>query len=196
MNENKGVRRLVWLRRTAMPKNIVSVIQGSTISSRIYLIRGKRVLLDSDLAELYGVLTKNLNKAIHRNVSRFPEDFMFQLTSGEAESLRFQIGTSKKGRGGRRYLPYAFTQEGVAMLSGVLNSPRAIQANILIMRAFIKLRELVATNELIRQKIEELERKYEKHDNQLKAVFEALRDLLEPPEIPKKKPIGFHVKYE
>lgn len=179
-----------------MPKNIVSVIQGSTISSRIYLIRGKRVLLDSDLAELYGVLTKNLNKAIHRNVSRFPEDFMFQLTSGEAESLRFQIGTSKKGRGGRRYLPYAFTQEGVAMLSGVLNSPRAIQANILIMRAFIKLRELVATNELIRQKIEELERKYEKHDNQLKAVFEALRDLLEPPEIPKKKPIGFHVKYE
>ena len=179
-----------------MSKKIVSVIQGSTVSSRIYLIRGKRVLLDSDLAELYGVLTKNLNKAIHRNSDRFPEDFMFQLTSGEAESLRFRFGTSKKGRGGRRYLPYVFTQEGVAMLSGVLNSPRAVQANLLIMRAFIKLREMAAVNELIRQKIEELERKYEKHDAQFKGIFEALRELLEPPKVPKKKTIGFHVKYD
>ena len=121
---------------------------------------------------------------------------MFQLTSGEAESLRFHSGTSKKGRGGRRYLPYAFTQEGVAMLSGVLNSPRAVEANILIMRAFIKLREMAATNELIRQKIEKLEKKYEKHDRQFQAVFQALRDLLEPPPAKEKKPIGFHVKYD
>ncbi|MBI4353581.1 MAG: hypothetical protein HY593_06640 [Candidatus Omnitrophica bacterium] len=113
----------------------------------------------------------------------------------ETESLRLHFATSKKGRGGRRYLPYAFTQEGVAMLSGVLNSPRAVQANILIMRAFIKLREMVAANELIRKKIEELERKYERHDKQFKVIFEALRELLEPPNTPKKKPIGFHVKY-
>ena len=173
-----------------MSKSIVSIIQSSAVSSRIYLIRGKRVLIDSDLAELYGVLTKNLNKAIQRNLNRFPEDFMFQLTSGEAESLRFHSGTSKKGRGGRRYLPYAFTQEGVAMFSGVLNSPRAVEANILIMRAFIKLREMAATNELIRQKIEELEKKYEKHDRQFQAVFQALRDLLEPPPAKEKKPIN------
>ena len=166
-----------------MSKQIVSVIQGTTVSSRIYLMRGKRVLLDSDLAELYGVLTKNLNKAVQRNLDRFPHEFMFQLSPEEVESLRFQIGTSKKGRGGRRYLPYAFTQEGVAMLSSVLNSPRAVQANILIMRAFIKLREMVATNELVRQKIDELERKYDKHDKQLKALFEALRGLLTPPPV-------------
>ncbi len=175
-----------------MSKHVVSIIQGSTVSSRIYLIRAKRVLLDSDLAELYGVLTKNLNKAVQRNLDRFPQEFMFQLSPEEVESLRFQIGTSKKGRGGRRYLPYAFTQEGIAMLSSVLNSPRAVQANILIMRAFIKLREMVATNELVRQKIEELERKYQSHDKQFTAVFEALRELLEPPKVPKKKAIGFH----
>ena len=175
-----------------MSKHIISVIRGSTVSSRIYLMRGRRVLLDSDLAELYGVLTKNLNKAVQRNLDRFPQEFMFQLSPEEVESLRFQFGTSKKGRGGRRYLPYAFTQEGVAMLSSVLHSPRAVQANIQIMRAFIKLREMVATNELVRQKIEELERKYQKHDKQFKIVFETLRELLEPPKAPKKKPIGFH----
>jgi len=178
-----------------MSKHVISTIQGSAISSKIYLIRGKRVMLDSDLSELYGVLTKNLNKAVQRNPGRFPEDFMFQLKPDEIKSLRFQNGTSKKGRGGRRYLPYVFTQEGVAMLSGVLNSPRAIRANILIMRAFIKLRELVATNELIRHKIEELERKYDKHDKDLKDIFETIRELLEPPKPRKKKPIGFHVKY-
>jgi phage regulator Rha-like protein len=158
-------------------------------------MRSKRILLDSDLAELYGVKTKELNLAVRRNLGRFPHDFMFQLTTEEARSLRFQIETSKVGRGGRRYLPYAFTQEGVAMLSGVLNSPRAIQVNILIMRAFIKLREMVIANELIRQKIEELEQKYEKHDKHIKTIIEALRDLLKPVEPPKKKSIGFHVKY-
>jgi hypothetical protein len=178
-----------------MSKHIVSVIQGSTVSSRIYLIRGKRVLLDSDLAELYGVLTKNLNKAVQRNLDRFPQEFMFRISPEEVESLRFQIGTSKNGRGGRRYLPYAFTQEGIAMLSSVLHSPRAVQANILIMRAFIKLREMVATNELVRQKIEELERKYQSHDKKFTAVFEALKELLEPAKPTKKKPIGFHSQF-
>jgi hypothetical protein len=178
-----------------MSKHLVSVIHGATISSRIYLIRGKCVLIDSDLSELYGVKTKSLNLAVRRNRVRFPDDFMFQFTAEEAESLRFQNETSNKGRGGRRYLPYAFTQEGIAMLSGVLNSPRAVQTNILIMRAFIKLRELAATNELIRQKIDELERKYDKHDRQFKVIFEALRDLLTTPRAPKKKPIGLHIKY-
>ena len=178
-----------------MSKNTPALIPLGSVTSKIYLIRGKRVMFDSDLSELYSVKTKSLNLAVRRNLERFPSDFMFQLTSDEVEALRFQNETSKKGRGGRRYLPYVFTQEGVAMLSGILNSPRAVQANLLIMRAFIKLREMVATNELIRQKIEELERKYEKHDKQFKVVFQALRDLLEPPKISKKKPIGFHVNY-
>ena len=173
----------------------MQLIPQSSIEQKIYVIRGRKVMLDLDLAGLYGVLTKNLNKAVGRNRGRFPIDFMFRLTSEEARSLRFQFGTSKKGRGGRRYLPYAFTQEGVAMLSGILNSSRAIQANILIMRTFTKIREMVATNELIRQKIEELERKYEKHDKQFKIVFEAIRELLGTPKVPKKKSIGFHVKY-
>jgi hypothetical protein len=178
-----------------MSKNVVAVMPVGSLASKIYFIRGKRVMLDSDLAKLYGVLTKNLNKAVVRNLNRFPDDFMFRLAPQEVESLRFHFGTSKKGRGGRRYTPYAFTQEGVATLSGVLNSPRAIETNILIMRAFIKLREMVATNELVRQKIEDLERKYDRHDNQIKAIFEAIRELLEPKPLKPKKPIGFHVKY-
>ncbi len=178
-----------------MSKNVLPAVTSGMIASKIYMIRAKRVMIDSDLAQLYGVVTKNLNKAIVRNMGRFPEDFMFQLSPEEARSLRFQIGTSNKGRGGRRYLPYAFTQEGVAMLSAVLNSPRAIQTSVLIMRAFIKLREMIANNELIRQKIEALEKKYDRHDGQLKNIFDALRELLEPPKTPNKKPVGFHVKY-
>jgi adenylyl- and sulfurtransferase ThiI len=128
-------------------------------------------------------------------LSRFPEDFMFQLTAEDAKSLRFQIGTSKKGRGGSRYLPYGFTEQGIAMLSGVLNSPRAIQANIQIMRTFTRLRELLATNELIRQKIEELEKKCERHDKQFRIVFDAIKELLDAPRPKQKKPVGFHVRY-
>src|SRR5260370_28001097 len=117
-------------------------IPTQLIERRIYLIRGQKVMLDSDLAELYQVLTKNLNLAVRRNQHRFPEDFMFQLTKEETESLRLQFATPNEGRGGRRYLPYAFTELGVAMLSSVLNSERAVQMNILIIRAFVKLREL------------------------------------------------------
>jgi phage regulator Rha-like protein len=161
------------------------------IERRIYLIRGHKVMLDADLAELYQVLTKNLNLAVRRNQNRFPEDFMFQLTTDETESLRLQIATSNKGRGGRRYLPYAFTQEGVAMLSSVLNSDRAIQVNIAIMRAFVKLREIMSTHKDLANKIESLERKYSQHDQELQVVFKAIKKLMEPAPVPAKRRIGF-----
>jgi hypothetical protein len=148
-------------------------------------------MLDSDLAGLYQVETKNLNKAVKRNLERFPEDFMWQLTNEEVDSLRLQIGTSNVGRGGRRYLPYVFTEQGVAMLSSVLKSKRAVQVNILIMRAFVKLREVMATHKELAHKIEALERKYQTHDKELQVVFEAIKKLLEPPPIPPKRPIGF-----
>ena len=168
------------------------VVPIETIESQIHIIRGKKVMLDVQLADLYGVETKNLNKAVMRNMERFPSDFMFQLTAQEFDRLRFQIGTSKKGRGGRRYPPYAFTQDGVAMLSSVLNSARAIQVNIQIMRTFTKLRELLVSNEMLRQKIEELEGKFAKHDKQFEAVFEAIKKLLTPPAAEPKRRIGFH----
>ena len=143
------------------------------------------------LAELYQVETKALTPAAaKRKPDRFPEDFMFQLTHLEAESLRRQIGASNVGRGGRRYLPYAFTEQGVAMLSSVLNSKRAIHVNIVIMRAFVKLREVMAAHKELAHKIETLERKYQEHDRELQLVFNAIKKLLEPP-IPPKRRIGF-----
>lgn len=160
-------------------------ISVEVIAAKILIVKGKRVMLDKDLAELYEVMTKNLNKAVKRNIERFPEDFMFQLTKEEIENLRFQIGTSK--RGGRRYLPYVFTQEGVAMLSSVLNSKRAIQVNIQIMRAFVKLRHMLLTNRDLRRKIEAMEKKY---DKQFAIIFEAIKQLLEPPK--QTQAIGFH----
>ena len=159
-----------------------SVIPVERIASRIYLIRGEKVMLDSDLADLYGVETKNLNKAVKRNPRRFPEDFMFQLTVEEFEALRFQIGTSN-GRGGRRTLPYVFTEQGVAMLSSVLNSDRAADVNVAIMRTFVRLREILATDK-------ELARKVKEHDRQIGTLFSAIEKLLALPE-PKKHPIGF-----
>jgi phage regulator Rha-like protein len=160
------------------------------IATKIVEIRGKKVMLDEDLAGLYGVATKNLNKAVKRNRERFPDDFMYLLTREEVKTLRFQFGTSKKG--GRRYLPYAFTQEGVAMLSSVLNSKLAIQVNIAIMRAFVKLKELLLTHKELAIKIETLERKYADHDEKIQAIFNAIKQLLEPlPEEPKRR-IGFH----
>ncbi len=147
-------------------------------------------MLDKDLAEMYGVKTKELNKAVKRNKERFPEDFMFQLTKKEAVNLRFQIGTSS--RGGRRYIPYVFTQEGVAMLSSVLNSKRAIQVNIAIMRAFVKLREVLLTHKDLAQKLEELERKYQLHETDIQVIFEAIKKLLEPPDEPPKPRFGMN----
>jgi hypothetical protein len=173
-----------------------TLIPLEVIEKKIFLIRGEKVMLDSDLAELYGVETFNFNKAVRRNIDRFPEDFMFQLSREEADSLRFQIGMSKKtGRGGRRYLPYVFTEQGVAMLSSVLRSSQAVQVNISIMRAFVKLRELLSTNKELAHKLEQLERKIEKHDEEIKAIFNAIRQLMRPLEKPKRK-IGFHREKE
>lgn len=160
------------------------------VERRIYLIRAQKVMLDSALAELYHVPTFRLNEAVKRNLDRFPADFMFQLTKKETESLTSQNAMSK-GRGGRRTLPYAFTEQGVAMLSSVLNSKRAVHVNIVIMRAFVKLREVMATHKELAHKIDTLERKYEKHDNELKAVFNAIRTLLEPPPVPPRRRIGY-----
>lgn len=171
-----------------MDKN--AVIQVERIEHSIYLIRGQKVMLDADLAELYEVETKILNKAVKRHLDRFPEDFMFQLTTEETENLRFQIGTSSAGHGGRRYLPYAFTEQGVAMLSGLLNSPRAVKVNIEIMRAFVRLRRLLASHTELARKLSQMEKKY---DEQFKVVFDAIRELMTPPEKPRKK-IGFEVK--
>jgi hypothetical protein len=167
--------------------NIVTV--GPSISQKIYFIHRTRVMLDSDLAQLYRVTTKNLNQAIKRNSNRFPSDFMFQLKPKEMRLLRSQSVTSKTiGSGGRRYLPYAFTEQGKAMLSSVLRSHRAVQVNIAIMRAFLQLRAMLATHEDLRRKITELEKRY---DSKFHAVFATLRQMLETP-IPPKRPIGFH----
>ncbi len=158
------------------------------IERRIFLIRGHKIMLDTDLAELYGVETKNFNKAVRRNLARFPEGFMFQLTQKEWENLRFQFGTSSSGHGGRRFLPMAFTEHGVAMLSSVLNSERAVQVSIAIIKTFVRLREMLAGNAALARKLEELEGKY---DHQFKVVFDAIRQIMTPPEPPRRR-IGFH----
>ena len=160
-------------------------IPDEIISSKIYLIRDKKVMLDEDLAELYGVTTGNLNKAVKRNISRFPEDFMFQLTKEEFEILIFQIGTSSWG--GRRKLPYAFTEQGVAMLSGVLNSDRAIKVNIQIMRVFTKVREFLMDNLGVRLEIEEIKKKLANQDKNIELVFSYLDELIEKHDT--KKPV-------
>ncbi|MBP5993528.1 MAG: ORF6N domain-containing protein [Candidatus Moranbacteria bacterium] len=169
-------------------KNLVA-IPNERIEKRIFWLRGEKVMLDADLAELYDVLTGNLNKAVKRNIDRFPSDFMFQLNKAEFDGLMFQNGISK-GRGGKRKLPYAFTEQGVAMLSSVLKSQRAVAVNIQIVRTFVELRKMLATHEGLRKKIEAMERKY---DKQFKAVFDVLRQLLKEETEPKQK-IGFAIK--
>jgi len=165
--------------------NIISV---GIISAKIFEIRGKKVMLDSDLARLYDVQTKVLIQAVKRNADRFPDDFMYQLTWQEFMDLRSQIVTSSLG--GRRYLPYVFTQEGVAMLSSVLSSERAVKVNIQIIRAFVQLRMMLLTNAGLRRKIEEMEKKY---DKKFAIVFQAIKQLLEPSPIKPKPPIGFRI---
>ena len=164
---------------------------AATIERRILLVHGQRVMLDSDLASLYGVSTKRLNEQVRRNLPRFPADFMFQLSPDEAVALRSHFATLEPGRGKhRKYLPYVFTEQGVAMLSSVLKSKRAIQVNVEIMRAFVRLRELIATNRDLARRLDELEKRY---DSQFKVVFDAIRQLMAPPE--KGRPsIGFRVE--
>jgi ORF6N domain-containing protein len=171
-----------------MSKQIVPVEQ---IARTIFVLRDQKVLLDADLAKLYGVTTGNLNKAVNRNRDRFPADFMFRLTAKEARNLRFQFGISSWG--GRRALPYAFTEQGGAMLSSILNGARAVNVNIAIMRAFVKLRQALETNRELAQKFWELERRVGKHDQEIAAILEAIRRLMMPPEKPRCE-IGFHVR--
>jgi len=171
--------------------NKKSLIPVDRIEKAILLIRGQKVMLDADLAELYGVETKMLVRAVKRNINRFPTDFMFQLSKEEFDNLRFHFGTSSYW-GGRRYRPYTFTEQGVAMLSSVLRSQRAIQVNIEIMRAFIRLRQMLASHVELARKLDALEKKY---DAQFKQVFEAIRQLMAPPE-PKRRPIGFRKEDE
>ena len=160
------------------------------IEQAILLIRGQKVLLDRDLAALYGVPTKTLNLAVKRNRARFPVDFMLRLSAEETRNLRFQIETSSLRWGGRRYCPTAFTEQGVAMLSSVLRSPRAIQVNIEIMRAFVRLRGILAAHKELAGRLDELEAKY---DEQFRGVFDAIRQLMTPPAQPRKQ-IGFGVR--
>ena len=168
--------------------NKKSLIPVDRIEKAILLIRGQKVMLDADLAELYGVETRVLVQAVKRNLERFPEDFMFQLSKDDVDFLRSQIVTLKKRRGQHsKYLPYAFTEQGVAMLSSVLRSQRAIHVNIEIMRAFIRLRQMLASHVELARKLDALEKKY---DAQFKQVFEAIRQLMAPSE-PKRRPIGF-----
>jgi hypothetical protein len=162
-------------------------VPDENVLNKIYLIRGKKVMLDRDLAELYGVATSRLNEQVKRNKKRFPSDFMFQLKS-EFQNLISQNATSN--RGGTRKLPFAFTEEGVAMLSGVLTSDTAIRVNIQIMRIFTRMRELVLTHKDILLKLELLESKTTRHDEEMQMIFEALKQLLNPPNPPRKR-IGF-----
>jgi hypothetical protein len=160
------------------------------IERRIFLIRGHKVLLDSDLAKFYGVSTGHLNERVRRNRGRFPPDFMFALSPGEAEALRSQIAISKARRGGRRYLPSVFTEQGVAMLSSVLNSERAIQVNIAIMRTFVRLRVLQATYKDLADQLEELRDKYDDHDLEIQRLIACIKELMALP-VSKSRQIGF-----
>jgi len=164
-------------------------VTAERIESIILFVRGQKGILDRDLAELYGVTTGNLNKAVSRNLDRFPPDFIFKLRQEEYESLRFQFGILARGRHSK-YLPCAFTEQGVAMLSSVLRSKRAVQVNIEIMRAFVRLRQILGAHKELERKLAALENKY---DEQLRVVFEAIRRLMTPPDPPRKK-IGFEVK--
>jgi hypothetical protein len=183
--------------RSAGEKAEVQVVAEKAIEKRIFVARDRQVMLDEDLADLYGVETKRLIQQVKRNLKRFPGDFMFQLTKAEAEALRSQIATSNDGRGGRRYAPYVFTEQGVAMLSGVLRSDRAITVNIEIMRAFVELRRVAGSFQELQERLDRMEldigARLSEHDEQLGQIFEALRQLIAPP--PRaKRPVGFRVR--
>ena len=171
---------------------MAKLVPAERIERRILVVRDQKVMLDADLAALYGVPTKVLNQAVKRNLLRFPADFMFQLAQEEHDTLRSQFVTLKRGRGRhRKYLPYVFTEQGVAMLSSVLRSRRAVLVNIEIMRAFVRLRQLAFSHKDLANKIRALEAKYEAHDAQIKEVFAAIRALMEPPPGVAKRRIGF-----
>jgi len=169
------------------------LVPAESIVSKIVLLRGEKILIDRYLAELYGVETKQLKRAVRRHINRFPKDFMFQLTREEYQSLRSQFGTLKRGAHSK-YPPMAFTEQGVAMLSSVLNSSRAIEVNITIMRAFVQLRRMTDSHAELALKLADLERHIKGHDEQIQTIFEAIRQLMAPPDKKGKKKIGFTVK--
>lgn len=174
-----------------MDKDIIPIEE---IGSRIYTVRGKRVMLDADLARLYGVTTARLNEQVRRNPDRFPEDFAFILSNHEVRDLMSQNATSKpvpSGRGGRRKATRAFTEHGAIMAASVLNTPRAVEVSVFVVRAFVKLRELSATHKELGQKLDELERKVSGYDQAIAGLINAIRELMTPPEAKKKRPIGF-----
>lgn len=175
----------------------LELVVAPAIEKRIFVIRGRQVMLDEDLAELYGVETKRLVEQVKRNLERFPEDFMFQLDRDEAAALRSQIATSNNGRGGRRYAPYVFTEQGVAMLSSVLKSKTAIAVNIEIMRTFVELRRVAGSYTELQERLEDLERemtaRLDQHDEQFEQIFKILHQLITPPEKPKRQ-VGFRVR--
>jgi hypothetical protein len=178
-----------------MPKKTLKpeqqLIPVEAIERRIFLIRGQKVMLDRDLAELYGVPTRRLNEQLRRNLDRFPEDFAFILTQQELKDLKSHFATSRSGWGGRRKLPYAFTEHGVVMAA-----PTAVRASIQVVRAFVRLREILATRKDLAQKLDQLEKKVARHDQQIKAVFDAIRQLLDPAPVPSRRQIGFSPKEE
>ena len=173
-----------------MPKRRVT--SPYAVESRILLLRHQRVILDADIAELYGVPVKVLNQQIKRNQKRFPADFVFQLSAKEYEGLRSQIVTSKETRGGRRYLPYAFTEHGAIMAATVLNSERAVEMSVFVVRAFVRLREMLANNRKLAGKIDELENRLDTHDSTIQDLIEAIKELMTPEEPPRKR-IGFQL---
>lgn len=186
------MKRLILHSNIKVMSNNKVAVPEEIIMNKIYLIRDQKIMLDRDLAELYGVLTGNLNKAVKRNIKRFPEDFMFQLTKEEFENLKFQFGTSSWG--GTRNLPYAFTEQGVAMLSGILNSERAINVNIQIMRIFTRIRQLLADNLSVKLEIEEIKKKLENQDKNIELVFSYLDELIEKQENPQPRTqIGYNL---
>ena len=168
-----------------------AVAVATDITRAILVLRGQRVILDRELAAIYGVTTKRFNEQVKRNADRFPEDFMFQLTPEESDSLRSQIATLKGGRGQhRKYLPYAFTEHGAIQAANVLNSPRAVAMGVFVVRAFVRLRALLVSNTALARKLDELERKYQHHDEAIAAILSAIRELTNPP-TPKRRGIGF-----
>lgn len=171
--------------------NTLHMVPVERVESLILLIRGKKVMLDSDLAQLYGTTTKRLNEQVKRNKRRFPADFMFQLTRAEAVRLRSQIATSNDQRGGRRHQPYAFTEHGAVMLASVLSSPVAVHASIQVVRAFVKLREFLGTQHKLALKLLALEKRLGDHDQEITTLFEAIRRLMQPPSKSIRR-IGFH----
>lgn len=168
-----------------------AVVPVEHIASSILVLRGQKVLLDVELAALYGVTTKRFNEQVRRNRERFPADFMFQLTTEDLAALRSQFATLKGGRGQhRKYLPYAFTEHGAIMAATILNSARAVEMSVYVVRAFVRLRQVLASNTALARKLDELERKYQHHDDAIKAILSAIRELMNPPQ-PKRRPIGF-----